>query len=285
MAGPGEVRTQEAFVQALQQLISATGKSHERIAASAGVSGNTVRNLVPGKNWPQQHTVVLVVRACGQDPKPWVDAWTLLNEARPRPERGGDKKLQEQIDALRAQLSSLEGRVRYLRDALEHGEEGDRRRERRMADAYFAFLAQMPHADFQRIEPSMPQRPSTVLSYAEPAYEWPAVDLLLRQVNELATADGLPKLALHLATSPLPRPVTTVAAYGNSEVGWAYVKSDVDAYVTKLRACVHQYLRDCTEAQLPARSGVGEAGVRDGTANAHSGEGDRFSGEDTHPLG
>ncbi|MGW4699705.1 helix-turn-helix domain-containing protein [Streptomyces sp. NPDC004285] len=260
MPGPGEVRSQEEFVQALRQLVSATGRSHEDIASRAGLSGNTVRGIVAGKNWPQQRTLELLVRACGQDSKPWAEAWEPLNEARPRPGRGGDQKLLEQVDALEAEVGRLRGRVRHLLDVLDRGEHGDRRRERRREDAYHVFLTRMPKPDFRRVEPAKADRLSPVVVLAEPAYDFGAVIFFLRDVKELATIEGLPKLALHLATDPLPKVISTVPAYRESgDEILAYVKSDVDAYVTKLRACVHQYLRDCTDTQAETSSESADA--------------------------
>ncbi|MFB7441777.1 helix-turn-helix domain-containing protein [Streptomyces mirabilis] len=142
MADPDGARTPEEFTQALRQLVSETGKSHEDIANKAGLTGNTVRGITAGKNWPQQRTLEQLVRACGQDPRPWVNAWSPLSDARPRAERGNAKNLQEQIDALGAEMDRLHSQVRSLQDSLKQGETGDRRRERRMTDAYFDFLAQ-----------------------------------------------------------------------------------------------------------------------------------------------
>ncbi|MFF8604193.1 helix-turn-helix domain-containing protein [Streptomyces sp. NPDC015232] len=252
MAGPGEVRSQQEFVQALRQLVSATGRSPEDIASRAGLSGNTVRGIVAGKNWPQQRTLEALVGACGQDSRRWVEAWEPLNEARPRPERGSDKQLQEQVETLEAEVGRLRERVRHLLDVVDRGEAGDRRRERRRADAYFAFLTQMPQPDFRRAEPrrSADDRAlSPVVTYTEPAYTAFAVHSFLDTVKDLSTVEGLPKLALHLATSPLPAAISTVSAYGDNDAPHDYAKSDVDAYVTKLRTCVHQYLRDCTDVQ------------------------------------
>jgi transcriptional regulator with XRE-family HTH domain len=125
-------------------LVSETGKSPEDIAKKAGLSGNTVRGITTGKNWPQQRTLELLLRACDQDTRPWVDAWSPLNDAPPRPERGNAKNVQEQVDTLGAEVDRLHGQMRSLQDSLEQGEMGDRGRERRIADAYFDFLTQMP---------------------------------------------------------------------------------------------------------------------------------------------
>ncbi|MFE5374005.1 helix-turn-helix domain-containing protein [Streptomyces mirabilis] len=257
MADPDGARTPEEFTQALRQLVSETGKSPEDIANKAGLTGNTVRGITAGKNWPQQRTLEQLVRACGQDPRPWVNAWSPLNDARPRAERGNAKNLQEQIDALGAEVDRLHSQVRSLQDSLEQGEIGDRRRERRMADAYFDFLAQMPTPDFRRAELETAgaemMAPSPLLTYSEPAYGVRHVHSFLDKVEELATAEGLPQLALYLATSPLLRAISTVPAYEmpDNNAIYDYVKTDVDAYLAKLRAGVHQYLRNCVDDQTP----------------------------------
>ncbi|MFJ8470259.1 hypothetical protein [Streptomyces swartbergensis] len=96
--------------------------------------------------------------------------------------------------------------------------------------------------------------PSPLLTYSEPAYGVTEVNFFLDKAKELATAEGLPQLALYLATSPLLRAIITVPAYGvQDNVIYDYVKSDVDAYLAKLRTCVHQYLRDCTDDQTPTQ--------------------------------
>ncbi|MFK0112581.1 hypothetical protein [Streptomyces sp. NPDC091217] len=213
------------------------------------------------KNWPQQRTLEQVVRACGQDPRPWVNAWSRLNDARPRTERGNTKNLQEQIDTLKAEVDRLRSRVHSLQDSLEQGEIGDRRRERRMADAYFGFLTQMPTPEFRRAEVEKDgarmRVPSPLLTYSEPAYEAADVNIFLDKVKELASAESLPQLALYLATGPLLPTITTVQAYQaqDHDAVYNYVKSDVDAYLSKLRACVHVYLRDCTDDQTPRQTG------------------------------
>ncbi|MEU9575432.1 helix-turn-helix transcriptional regulator [Streptomyces massasporeus] len=265
MADPDGARTPEEFTQALRQLVSETGKSPEDIAKKAGLSGNTVRGITAGKNWPQQRTLEQLVRACGQDTRPWVNAWSPLNDARPRTERGNAKNVQEQIDALGAEVDRLHGQVRSLQESLEQGEMGDRRRERRIADAYFDFLATMPTPEFRRAELETAgeemRAPSPLLNYSEPAYGVTEVNFFLDKVKELATAEGLPQLALYLATSPLLRAFITVPAYEmkDHDAVYDYVKSDVDAYITKLRACVHQYLRDCTDDQSSTQTGGGAA--------------------------
>ncbi|WP_338684691.1 hypothetical protein QD712_29780 [Streptomyces acidiscabies] len=260
MADPNGARTQEEFIQALGRLVSETGKSPEDIAKKAGLAGNTVRGITAGKNWPQQRTLEQVVRACGQqDTRPWVNAWSLLSDARPRAERGNAKHMQEQIDALGAEVDGLHSQVRFLQDSLEQGEMEDRRRERRIANAYFGFLAQMPTPEFRRAELESDgvemKAPSPLLNYSEPAYGVHQVDSLLDKVNELATVENLPQLARYLATSPLPRAFITVPAYEMNDHGvvYDYVKSDVDAYLARLRVCVHQYLRDCTDDQMPTQ--------------------------------
>ncbi|MGW2605604.1 helix-turn-helix domain-containing protein [Streptomyces mirabilis] len=263
MADPDGARTPEEFTQALRQLVSETGKSHEDIANKAGLTGNTVRGITAGKNWPQQRTLEQLGRACDQDPRPWVNAWSPLSDARPRAERGNAKNLQEQIDALGAEMDRVHSQVRSLQDSLEQGETGDRRRERRMTDAYFDFLAQMPTPDFRRAELESAgaemMAPSPLLTYSEPAYEAADVNSFLARVNVLATAEGLPQMALYLATSPSFRAISTVPAYElpDSNAIYGYVKSDVDAYLAKLRAGVHQYLRDCTDGQTPTQPGGG----------------------------
>ncbi|MFF1746354.1 helix-turn-helix domain-containing protein [Streptomyces mirabilis] len=190
MADPDGARTSEEFTQALRQLVSKTGKSPEDIANKAGLSGNTVRGIATGKNWPQQRTLEQLVRACGQDPRPWASAWSPLNDARSRAERGNAKNLQEQIDALGAEMDRLHSQVRSLQDSLEQGETRDRRRERRMTDAYFDFLTQMPTPDFRRPEletaGAKTMAPSPLLTYSEPAYEATDVNSFLAEVNVLA---------------------------------------------------------------------------------------------------
>ncbi|WRZ93810.1 helix-turn-helix domain-containing protein [Streptomyces sp. NBC_01007] len=263
MTRPDRVTTQQEFIQALQELVATTGKSPEDIAKRSDVSGNTVRGVMTGKNWPQLRTVELLVRACGQDPRPWVHAWAPLNDARPQPMRGNNKELREQIDALGAELTGLREQVRSLRDAMEQGEWGDRQREHRMTDAYFTFLTQMPSSDFRRVEFDGVRAPrrnaSPTRTYAEPAYEAIDVNSLLGKIQELATVEGLPGLALYLATSQLPLAIATVAVYMAPQGAiHGYAKSDVDAYLAELKACVHRYLRDCTDDQaLPADGAVG----------------------------
>ncbi|MFF0739121.1 helix-turn-helix domain-containing protein [Streptomyces sp. NPDC004111] len=241
MADPGKADTQDELLQALQLMVRETRRSHEDIAKRARLSGNTVRGVLSGKNWPQQRTLEQLVEACGQDPTVWVEVWGALNDARPRTERGGDKQLQEQVDALAAE-------VRSLRQDVEQGETGDRRRQRRMADAYFSFLADMPTAQFRQLQPngdgSAPLGPPTRdKTYPEPVYGDQAVTVLLGKVAELATAEGLPRLAVYLATSPLPPAFTTTLSASDG-----YAKDDVDAYLVELRSCVRDYLRGCAEA-------------------------------------
>ncbi|MFI1890799.1 helix-turn-helix domain-containing protein, partial [Streptomyces jumonjinensis] len=87
MASPIELRTQGEFAEALRELVSETGKSPEKVANLGGLRGNTVRGIIEGKHWPQERTLAQLVRACGQDPRPWVAVWRPLNDARPRQER------------------------------------------------------------------------------------------------------------------------------------------------------------------------------------------------------
>ncbi|MFE3775776.1 hypothetical protein [Streptomyces sp. NPDC059122] len=266
MASPEQASTQEEFTRALRQLISETGKTFEALAKFGGLAGNTVRGIAEGKNWPQQHTLEKLVHACGQNPKPWVDAWRPINDARPRPWRSGEKELQEQqrqIDALRADVDRLRARVRALSEAQDAGEVGDRRRQRRMEDAYFVFLAEMPHSgELRRVDPEAAtlSRASPVIRYAEPAYKAADVERLLELIMKLTSSEDLPKLARELATTPSPKTVNSTPAYTEEAKGTSdYVKSDVDAYLDKLRACLHQYLRDC--ADYRARTSCDEAGA------------------------
>ncbi|MFI6771161.1 helix-turn-helix domain-containing protein [Streptomyces sp. NPDC050355] len=264
MASPDTAHTQEEFTQALRQLVSETGKSTEEIAKQVGLSGNTVRGVTAGRNWPQQRTLKQLVRACGQDPRPWVDAWAPINDARPQPRRVDGKELQEQIDTLRAEVGRLRGQVHSLRDLLEQGEEGDRRRERRREDAYLVFLTELPIPDFRPVQLREGERgvASPVLMYAEPAYPRTEVNVLLGEVNRLTHGDSLPELARYLTTNPLPQAITTVPAYGGQDSKVPdYVKSDVDLYFARLRACLHQYLRVCRHDQ-PRTPSDGAGAVR-----------------------
>ncbi|MFE6744120.1 hypothetical protein [Streptomyces tubercidicus] len=249
MVDPGTAHTQKEFTQKLRQLISETGRSSEAIAKRGGLSGNTVRTATEGDTWPQQRTVEQLVSACDQDPRPWVDAWRPLNDARPLPGRFSGKDLQEQVDALKSAVGTLRVQVRSLRDSLEEGEFGDQRRARRKANAYCVFLTQMPISEeLRRAECEPNSSASPMLTYREPAYKATAVESLLDDVKRLATAEHLPELALKLATSPLPDVVTfTDARDPYLGAPSDYTKSDVDNYLAKLRACVHQYLRDCTD--------------------------------------
>ncbi|MBM7058550.1 helix-turn-helix domain-containing protein [Streptomyces durocortorensis] len=256
MTSSEKLHTAEQFTQALRQLVSNTGRSPEDIAKRAGLSGNTVRSVVSGKNWPRRNTVELVTQACGQNPKPWLDAWQPLDDAKPRPERGDDR-LQEQIDALGAEVDRLSSQVRSLADAIKDGEEADRRRERRRADAFLIFLTRMPRPAFSRVEvdrASMETRAAPTVSYLEPAYDGYEVHSFLRKVKEHSSMEGLPDLAVYLATSHFSPAVTSVAAYkkNDDDALSDYVASDVDTYVAELQDCLHQYLRDCTDAQQRA---------------------------------
>ncbi|MCL7496028.1 hypothetical protein M8I34_32185 [Streptomyces sp. MCA2] len=264
MAGPDRAHTQEEFTQALRQLVSETGRSTEDIAKQGGLSGNTVRGVTAGKNWPQQRTLEQLVRACGQEPRLWVEAWAPLNDARPQPGRLNKNDLQEQIDALESEVTTLRGQVRSLRASLEQGECGDQRRAQRKADAYYVFLTQMPNPEFRRAKCEEGGRASPVRSYVEPAYAATEVESFLKEVNKLATIEDLPNLALKLATSPLPDEITSFSPYLSESRPSDYAKSDVDEYFSKLQACVHQYLRDCTDKRphVPSnRTWVNRGGV------------------------
>ncbi|MFF8565019.1 helix-turn-helix domain-containing protein [Streptomyces albidoflavus] len=250
MVEPAQIRNQEDFTRTLRQMVSDTGKSPEVLAARVGLSGNTVRGVAAGKTWPQRRTLEHLVRACGGDVRAWVRAWEPLNEGRDRPERADGKHLQEQVDALRADVHRLSTQVQRLHDSMDQGDLRTSRREQRVQDAYLSFLTRMPTADFQRGAPvkkddDLLSRASPTIMLAEASYRTVDVEELLRAIQELSTINGLPELALFLASSLPLKESTSVPAHVNSDFGW--VKRDIDSYLAELRRSVRQYLTECTE--------------------------------------
>ncbi|MFD7169906.1 helix-turn-helix domain-containing protein, partial [Streptomyces violascens] len=113
MADPSGIRNAEQLARQMQLLLEQARIPPQEVARKARVSENTVRKMAKAAGaFPQQNTVEAVARACGQDPKPWVEAWHRASDAQPRGERTGGGK------AAPAQLEELVEVVRQLAEQV-----------------------------------------------------------------------------------------------------------------------------------------------------------------------
>ncbi|SNT60261.1 Tetratricopeptide repeat-containing protein, partial [Streptosporangium subroseum] len=71
---PRKIHTRHDLTQQLAQLFRDGGWSIHRLAGKAGLSTATVQAILKDDALPQAKTLSAFVRACGQDPAPWVQA-------------------------------------------------------------------------------------------------------------------------------------------------------------------------------------------------------------------
>lgn len=252
MADPTAVSTADHLTAQLRILLGQSRISPEQLSQKSGVSVNTVRGMAKeGSRFPQQSTLEAVVEACGEDPKPWVDAWHRANDTRPRGERaGGTKSLQVQVDELTETVRELAEQVAKL--TVERGLETEARADRvHREQAYHRFLVSLPEAGFTRtvwINPAL----SPTLSPDEPSYPSKAVYAALSAVTTMAARQAeLPQLAAFLSameTFPLVQP----RSVSDTEER-AVHKVDVDFYFAGLRRCVSTYFEDLSGIHSPQR--------------------------------
>ncbi|MEU7003257.1 tetratricopeptide repeat protein [Nonomuraea sp. NPDC046570] len=86
---PRQIHTRHDLTQLLAQLFRAGGWSIHRLAGKAGLSTATVQAILKDDVLPQAKTLGAFVRACGQDPAPWVEARGRVIGSEQRAEQAG----------------------------------------------------------------------------------------------------------------------------------------------------------------------------------------------------
>jgi transcriptional regulator with XRE-family HTH domain len=88
---PEQIQTGEQLAGQLRELFHLGGWRIHRLAERAGLSKATVQGILSGTTMiPQAGTLTEFVRACGQDPGPWVSAAGPCRASRQRRRRDAD---------------------------------------------------------------------------------------------------------------------------------------------------------------------------------------------------
>lgn len=114
---PGHIHTAEALTAQLAELFFQGAWSRHRLAEAAGLSPATVQALLNGSTGiPRTGTLVAFVTACGQDPKPWIQARGRVVRAngKNRPSRS---ELETELAAARQRAAQAEAALQEIRDA------------------------------------------------------------------------------------------------------------------------------------------------------------------------
>ncbi|MFE4778219.1 helix-turn-helix domain-containing protein [Streptomyces sp. NPDC056713] len=242
----------------LRQLVGHSRIAAQQLARSAGVSENTIRAMArDDAPFPQQSTLEAVVKACGEDPKPWVDAWHRASDARPRPERnGGSKAAQLQIDELTKVVGQLVEQVALLTAKQDAEDDEVQNQQARSERAYHRLLVDLPEARFTATTWVLREPKSATAPYAywvpeQPAYESSSVDALRQVVGVLAAKQkSLPRLRIYLSSPP------KLDAVEERELGVdddpsddpAVPRTEVDRYLTEMSECLRSYFAELAES-------------------------------------
>lgn len=86
MIDPEEIKDQAGLIRQLDQLRRRAGLSYDALARAANVSSATLHDMIKGKSFPRQGTLLAVVKACGEASNrgQWVEAWIRADKARLR---------------------------------------------------------------------------------------------------------------------------------------------------------------------------------------------------------
>ncbi|MFJ9777214.1 helix-turn-helix domain-containing protein [Kitasatospora sp. NPDC101157] len=107
---PGRVSTAEDLAAGLKQLLNHQRLTGKAVAEKTGLANSTISTAINGKTVPRRDTVDEIVRAgCGQDPKPWLDAWERAKR---------DKRKKTSVEELAALVDGMESRIDSLDAAL-----------------------------------------------------------------------------------------------------------------------------------------------------------------------
>ncbi|WP_240653804.1 hypothetical protein [Streptomyces sp. AcE210] len=209
-----------------------------------------------GAPFPQQSTLEAVVKACGENPKPWVDAWHRASDARLRPERnGGSKAVQLQIDELTKVVGQLVEQVAML-TAKQNAEDDEVQNQKARGErAYHRLLVNLPEARFTATtwvlrEPKSATAPVAYWVPEQPAYESSSVDTLLQMVAVLAAKQkSLPKLRTYLSSPPeLEAAEKLRIGIDDHPSNWPAVpRTEVDRYLTEMSECLRRYFEELAE--------------------------------------
>ncbi|WP_327713911.1 helix-turn-helix domain-containing protein [Streptomyces sp. NBC_00464] len=244
----------------LRQLVEHSRIAVQQLARSAGVSENTIRAMArDGAPFPQQSTLEAVVKACGEDPKPWMDAWHRASDARPRPERnGGSKSAQLQIDELTKVVGQLVEQVALLTAKQDAVVDEAQNQQARSERAYHRLLVNLPEA---RFTPTKWVRKSATASTVcwipeQPAYDSRYVDIALEGLSAMTSKQkSLPKLRTILSSVTLN---INVAEERVLDIGEdpsddypAVPRTQVDGYLREMNRCLLSYFAELAEGPSP----------------------------------
>lgn len=106
----GQVSTAEELATALKQLLKHLNITGAKVAEKATLGNGTISEAINGKTFPRRDTVHDIVKVgCGQDPKPWLDAWERAKK---------DKRKKASVEEVAEQLEIAESRIESLESAL-----------------------------------------------------------------------------------------------------------------------------------------------------------------------
>ncbi|WUW26972.1 helix-turn-helix domain-containing protein (plasmid) [Streptomyces sp. NBC_01463] len=243
----------------LRQLVDHSRIAVQQLARSAGVSENTIRAMArDGAPFPQQSTLEAVVKACGEDPKPWMDAWHRASDARPRPERnGGSKTAQLQIDELTKVVGQLVEQVALLtakQDAVVDEAQNQQVRSKR---AYHRLLVSLPEARFTPTK--WVQKSATDLTVCwipeQPAYASSDVDGVLEELIGMTSKQkSLPELRTILISVTPNIDVVEERVLGIDDDPSDYPavsRTQVDGYLREMNKCLRSYFAELAEGPSP----------------------------------
>ncbi|MFE7574723.1 helix-turn-helix domain-containing protein [Streptomyces sp. NPDC057521] len=246
--------TSDQLLAQLRMLLEQTRMAPERLGGLAGVSENTVRAMAKGRaRFPQQSTLESVVRACGQDSKPWMDAWHRANDARVRtPRTSGTQDAQIQIDELTDTVRQLSDQVATLIE-LQTRQDQEQAHQVLRERAYYRFLHALPRAEFQPVQWSL-DKLGTSTSPEQPSCDEVWVFELLEEMGEMITdQDRLPELMNTLSWFT-PEVVESRAPFQpGATVPNLVSKTDVDHHLARIRDCLRGYFAEIG-GEAPPRS-------------------------------
>ncbi|MFF7342087.1 helix-turn-helix domain-containing protein [Streptomyces sp. NPDC008163] len=247
--------TSDQLLAQLRMLLEQTRMAPEKLGGLAGVSENTVRAMAKGSaRFPQQSTLESLVRACGQDAKPWMDAWHRANEARVRPARiSGTQDAQLQIDELTDSVRQLSEQVATLIE-LQTQQDQEQAHQVLSKRAYYRFLHALPRAEFQRV-PWHLDAQGTSASPEQPSCDEVWVFELLEELGEMITDQGrLPEL-LNILSWFTPDLAGSRTPFEAGETAPNLVsKADVDHHLARIRDCLRGYFAEIG-GEVPPRPG------------------------------
>ncbi|MEV6758476.1 helix-turn-helix domain-containing protein [Streptomyces sp. NPDC051214] len=72
---PDQIHSREDLIEQLAQLFDTRGLSIQALAGESGLSASTIHGMINGATGvPRRSTLEEFVKACGRDPKPWLEA-------------------------------------------------------------------------------------------------------------------------------------------------------------------------------------------------------------------